>query len=277
MPPRADEAGRGALDTAFSHAYQTLLRGADFLANGIGTRAPGISGRYRAKVIGNGLRELDRFLNLLIDEARRAADLPGAPRQHNTANKLRGWSIFDLSDSDHARLRALGRSRDCLFHCEGRVTRGDGRAGTVFSTGWRDRDRPGAPLVRVPIGGMLNLTGDDLADVCSFYRHLAIRLAALATGSDGAMRGHKPASGTAGQRAPTENLTHVASIVPDPVFLDSLRAPGGVPPAFRAHHHQPKDRERQNDRCRKHDQADEQMLAGNGGIKGNHWRHPAGA
>jgi hypothetical protein len=142
------------------HASSTLFRGAAFLgaclrtptAHEVESRSPAIVGRYRAKVIGNGLRELDRFLNLLIDAVSDADGLPVRPGQRNTANKLSAYrAAKSLPNRDDGRLRALARSRDCLFHCGGRVRRGDRRDGVAMTVGWPERSGGDAPLDRVMV------------------------------------------------------------------------------------------------------------------------------
>jgi hypothetical protein len=164
------------------HASSTLLRGATFLgaclrtpiAHDVESGSPAIAGCYRAKVIGNGLRELDRFLNLLIDAASTAEGLPVHPGQRNTANKLSAYrAAKSLPNDDDARLRALGRSRDCLFHCGGRVRRGDRRGAMTMTVGWSARTGYAAPLARVMVGQDLTVTRSDLDDVCLFYREIA--------------------------------------------------------------------------------------------------------
>lgn len=167
------------------HASATLFRGAAFLgaclrapiAQEVESQSPAIAGRYRAKVIGNGLRELDRFLNLLIDAVSTAEGLPVRPGQHNTANKLSAYrAAKSLPNHDDGRLRALGRSRDCLFHCGGRVQRGDRRDAIAMTVGWPARAGCDAPLDRVMIGQDVNVTRGDLDDVCLFYRRIACEL-----------------------------------------------------------------------------------------------------
>lgn len=180
-------AGRPVTDE-MRHASATLFRGAAFL--GACLRAPiahdaesgslAIEGRYRAKVIGNGLRELDRFLNLLIDAASAARGLPVRPGQHNTANKLAAYrAAISLPHHDDMRLRALGRSRDCLFYCGGRVRRGDRRGGVTMTIGWPERPGHDAPLRRVIVGQELTVTRGDLDDVCRFYRRIALDLCGI--------------------------------------------------------------------------------------------------
>lgn len=162
-----------------------MSRGADFLTNGLRTAATGdgpspIHDRYSAKVIGNALRELDRFLNLLADEAARVSGLLVSPGQRNTANKLRDMAMIGLSLRDHARLRALGRSRECLIYCNGLVTRGDDRGSPIMTAGWPKGSSPDAPLCRVPLNDRLIVTCDELANICAFYQRLAIELERVA-------------------------------------------------------------------------------------------------
>ena len=93
----------------------TLARATAFLQAGHG-------GPFRARALANGLRELDRFLSVLIDEAARSGlagslDEAELARQRNTPNKLRGVrAALGLDSPDHERLRAIGRSRERLFH-----------------------------------------------------------------------------------------------------------------------------------------------------------------
>ncbi|SNS85312.1 hypothetical protein SAMN06295912_11957 [Sphingomonas laterariae] len=137
---------------------------------------PAIAGRLRHKVIGNGLRELDRFLSVLIDEVAMLMppddiDAVRVGRQRNTANKLRTLhTALGRSSPDHDRLRALGRSRDCLFYCDGVVTRSDRRHGTMMTIGWPCGENQVGGLIAV--GERLVITPADLASVCGFYDRL---------------------------------------------------------------------------------------------------------
>jgi hypothetical protein len=162
-------------------AYATLQRGSRFLGTGLG--GPGalpraIAGRYRAKVIGNGLRELDRFLNLLVGEAARCGGIALPTDERNTANKLaRLRRALSMPDPDHARLVALAHSRDCLFYCAGTVLRGDKGDAGAMTIGWRGA---GGRLKRVAVGAELAVTVTDLSEVCRYYLDLADRLLAEA-------------------------------------------------------------------------------------------------
>ncbi|MGK6356218.1 hypothetical protein ACMGDH_13460 [Sphingomonas sp. DT-207] len=166
-----------------TRAHATLDRGARFLSAGLRPQqdaAPAaIAGRYRAKVIGNGLRELDRFLNLLLDEASLRIGFPARPGQRNTANKLRQFRIATGVDreGDLERLHALGRSRDCLFYSGGIVTRGDFRSGPSMTAGWSGPDLAKG-LRRFGVGEELEVTAADLAGICAFYEALAAEVVA---------------------------------------------------------------------------------------------------
>lgn len=167
--------GRDRAELARAHA--TLQRGADFLAQGLVREGPprAIEGRYRARVLGNGLRELDRFLSLLIDALAGACGLAMPRGERNTANKLAALrAMTGAPHGDHARLAALARSRDCLFHCEGLVRRGDRRGDAGMTVGWPMRE--GAALPRVAIGERLSLSNAELDEICGYYRMIAAQL-----------------------------------------------------------------------------------------------------
>jgi hypothetical protein len=172
-------------------AFATLDRATCFLGTGLrsaerayddGAWRDGIEGRHRAKVIGNGLRELDRFLNLLIDEvavvvAPPEIDRARLARQRNTANKLRAIrGAMALASPDHDRLLAIGRSRDCLFHCAGVVRRGDSRSAPRMTAGWPASR--GRPLRSFAVGEPLAIDAAALHDVCRFYDRVAADLLA---------------------------------------------------------------------------------------------------
>lgn len=154
-----------------------------FLSNGLSTHPAlegplPIVGPYRAKVIGNSLRELDRFLSLLIDEVAQsvlpAEEQAGFLRQRNTPNKLQALrAAMAMPSPDHARLRAIGRSRDCLFYCGGIVRRGDRRGEPTLTPGWRlssGLDR------RLIMGDRLEIGGENLSELCEFYDAVVVDL-----------------------------------------------------------------------------------------------------
>ncbi len=169
-------------DAAFNAAYLTLLRGAEFVAAGLRSaavrtcaRGAGSDGeRYRARLIGNALRELDRFLHLLADETSRLLDLRVSPGQRNTANKLRDIDELCLCYADYSRLRALGRARELLYRRDSRLGRGDRAELWSLAASWpRDDARRASPRRTI----RLLVIDDDLARIGTFYRRLAKALA----------------------------------------------------------------------------------------------------
>lgn len=158
-------------------AHLTLCRGAAFFAkslrpgdSGAGSTLP-ITHRLRSKLIGNGLRELDRFLNILIDEAARQQRLPMIPRLRNTARKLqRLLSMTELSSDDFEQLLALATSRKCLFHLDGIAGRVDGDESEMMTLGWCDGK---GGLRRVSVGSAIVVESADLESIRQFYVRLA--------------------------------------------------------------------------------------------------------
>lgn len=156
-------------------AHRTLLNAARFLGSSLGR--PGcapVEGRHQAKVIGNGLRELDRFLSVLLDELGIAAgwamaDIGSLARIRNTPNKLETICLrMNIEGQHDVRLRALGRCRDALFHCDGVVRRGDCRHTQTLTRGWPSETLGGvSPMLR--IGERLVVSPADLAWICAFY------------------------------------------------------------------------------------------------------------
>lgn len=166
------EAAPAQFGAAVSRSYTTLRRGAHFLGLGLSETAPprAVHGQYRAKVLGNSLRELDRFLNLLIHEVALWRGIILPREEYNTANKLsRFRGILGLDDPDHARLSALGRSRECFVHCGGTVRTADVQGGTAMTAGWHGD----AGLRRFAVGEELMLSPGEMAQVCRFYVSIA--------------------------------------------------------------------------------------------------------
>lgn len=134
-----------------------------------------IEGRYRAKVIGNGLRELDRFLCHFVQALAEARGIAMREEGRNTANKvtqLRGQ--LGLPDPDRARLVALARTRNCLFHCSGLVERPDMRGGSTMTIAWYGAG--GRALRRAALGERLEVSAPELLEICLYYQALAGRL-----------------------------------------------------------------------------------------------------
>ncbi|NIJ35285.1 hypothetical protein [Sphingomonas oligoaromativorans] len=170
-------------------AHLTLRDAAAFLGSGLGrSQWTPVRGRYRAKMIGNGLRELDRFLNILLDEVALAAGWPSADvraltRLHNTGLKLDAVCVrLGMQRDDQARLRALGRCRDTLFYCDGRVQRGDTRHMPRLTMGWPEDTISEGAAADLPVGDYLAITADQIAWVCRFYARIGGELAQMGAG-----------------------------------------------------------------------------------------------
>lgn len=155
-------------------AYRTLCRGARFFASrpGQGTAPPEIvvpiSHRHRSKWIGNGLRELDRFLHHLLDAVAHAHGLGAASGRQSSAAKLGALrATLGRGDEDHARLLALGSARACLFHCDGIL-----RSPAMAAACWTGLGRYGTPSAPEP-GTMLVIAVEDLHSIGQFYHKLA--------------------------------------------------------------------------------------------------------
>ena len=150
-------------------AHATLARGTAFFA------ARGwASDATHARVIGNGLRELDRFLNLLLDEVaatrgQAVAERRGFVRQTNAANKL--VLLLGPASPHGDRLRAIGRVRAALFHCGGQAHRPDLAADFAAALGHGG--------IAAPIA-ILAVAAGDLALICAFYDHITLELLAVA-------------------------------------------------------------------------------------------------
>jgi hypothetical protein len=151
----------------------TLARATAFLGAGHG-------GPFGARTFANGLRELDRFLSLLIDEVASSA-LPPAmdrvafARQRNTANKLRGVrAALGLGSPDHERLRAIGRSRERLFHSAAPRHGVDSpQVPAWLRAAGLGQERRSGPPGRPP--GTITA---ELGEICRFYDRLAAELLA---------------------------------------------------------------------------------------------------
>ena len=172
-------------------AVATLRRAASFVETGmLPLVVPAYTGHgairdglYWPRTVGNALRELDRFLSILVDEVAHAIGLPEADRlrlsrQRNTANKLRAiYRALGLASVHHDRLRAMVRCSACLLYCAGTVRRADARGGEGMTVAWPGRspddDRPPPRLM---IGDRLVVEATDLADIGRFYAAAAIDL-----------------------------------------------------------------------------------------------------
>lgn len=170
-----------------AQAYDTLDRGTRRLAtlaaaSGLADPWP-VAGadRVRIRYIGNCMRELDRFLHILIDELIDEAAGDAAPSRLSlaatTAGKL-GHHASPYRDraADQFRLHALARTRLCLSHGDGRASRPDRRDGDSMTAGWF---APASTALRCyAIGERLRPSGHDLIGISAFYRQLADRIVA---------------------------------------------------------------------------------------------------
>lgn len=157
-----------------------MTRGTAFLRARVGMLGlptlPEEQGR-RARMIGNALRELDHFLNILVEATQIVPARHRLADRHNTARQWRDLQRSrSLSESSYPRLRALGRSRACLFHCFGIVRRADARDGAWMTAGWSS---DGNTLDRVPLGEALSPSPAHLLDTCRFYDGIASDLVVL--------------------------------------------------------------------------------------------------
>jgi hypothetical protein len=156
-------------------AHVTLTRAASFWRDRAdrldhwNEPASAVQARYTA----NCFRELDGFLRTLLEAV--APDT--GPAQRNTANKLGALTLArGTPPADAVRLRAIGRSTACLFHCAGWVRRPDVAAGTWMTAGWPERD--GQRLRRYPLGDRLRPRSRDVIDVCGFFLRVGEAVAA---------------------------------------------------------------------------------------------------
>lgn len=177
---------------ALGRAHETLLAGCAFLLRA-GDRRPGAvplsPTDVYARLQGNRLRELDRFLSILLDETARAVrgaghDGPGFARLRNTPNKLRLVETMAAERGcahsaarDNGRLRAIGRISACLNHCAG-VVHAAGMAGDVALANGRADEN--APLSGA--SDRLRLSAQTLDAIGLFYREIGDRLLVQAKG-----------------------------------------------------------------------------------------------
>jgi hypothetical protein len=184
-PPAVPTIPSAPATARIAAAYGTLERGSAFLARSLQARAragqAAMSGAGGAKVVGNGLRELDRFLGLLLDAAADAVSNPefdrqGFSRLSNVANKLDAFyrlaGLTGMAARDAERLRAIGRVRSCLHHCRGVVhdpsVWDDLRVATDI--------RSCAEYSKTP--DRLTVSFAELAQICRFYAQVGSGLVA---------------------------------------------------------------------------------------------------
>lgn len=170
------------VDTAaLLRAHATLNRGAAHVTLWAQSDTAGevsTGTRVRTRMVGNCLRELDRFLSVCMDETALHLDAPGQwdpafTRLHNTPNKLcLVEARIGAMTSRHVRLRAIGRISACLHHCSGRIhdARIYGDVALAHGADWEAIPSTGplpADLER------LKLTGLTIVRIGAFYREIA--------------------------------------------------------------------------------------------------------
>ena len=150
---------------ALAAAVETMMRGAAFLyERAVALDADGVSSeRHRATVLGNSLRELDRFLDILLDEVAAASGMSGQAlrtfhrRRSVTAKLAAEPGLFGHRINDRIRLRALAAQQAILLN--GAIKSGP---------------RRNAMLIAGPAGPILPPV--DLREVSAFYSRLAARI-----------------------------------------------------------------------------------------------------
>ncbi len=131
------------------------------------------------RMIGNRLRELDRFLSVLIEDVAAGSappehDRKGFARLRNTPMKLRVVEdMFATGADDDARLRAIGRIAACLHHCKGQIHTASIHDDVLIARG--SEKGPATPQK-----SRLLVDPQTLLAICSFYRGIGDRLLTLA-------------------------------------------------------------------------------------------------
>ena len=168
----------GVSETPVALAHATLRQGARHIAGlapWADSMVEGPQAVVRARYVGNCLRELDRFLGVLLD----VSCLVPRPRlltlKPDTATRIAvyGADGWDMRPAQR-RLRALERSRLCLLHDAGRVGCGDAPQARWLTSGWRDAGSP--DLRRYAIGAQLRPSALHLHDIAGFYAGLGDRI-----------------------------------------------------------------------------------------------------
>ncbi|CAN5343911.1 hypothetical protein BH10PSE13_BH10PSE13_19020 [soil metagenome] len=171
-------------DEALGRAHATLAAGCAFLLRTVEARTASPADVY-ARLQGNRLRELDRFLSILLDETARALkgtghDAPGFGRMRNTPNKLQLVTTMQRAGTGamariDVRLRAIGRISACLNHCSG-VVRAPGMHRDVLLAGGHLGEALAVSRGFSPASDRLRLTPETLDAISSFYRGIGDQL-----------------------------------------------------------------------------------------------------
>lgn len=169
-------------------AHATLKQGTNHVtswARSDRSRAVTRNTLIHTRMLGNCLREFDRFLSICMDEAARHID-PSTPwdpaftRLRNTPNKLcLVEERTGAATTRHDRLRAIGRISACLHHCSGQIHDPGIHHDVALAhgTGWHPM-----PANRPPGAGpaRLSLTAMTVIRISLFYREIGDDLLARA-------------------------------------------------------------------------------------------------
>jgi len=180
-PAVTDESSRS---DRLGRAHVTLAAGCAFLMRTVEGRTASPAAVY-ARLQGNRLRELDRFLSILLDETAQAVhgpghDASGYARLRNTPNKLRLVAGMQrragsATVSMEIRLRAIGRISACLNHCSG-VVHAPGLHRDVLLAGGRAGEALAVSRTIGPVSDKLRLSPETLHAIALFYREIGDRL-----------------------------------------------------------------------------------------------------
>jgi len=164
-------------------AHVTLVAACDFAAHH--ALRPAVSGCGRAqwinnRAMANRLRELDRFLSILLDDvAGMLTGVPAAPRQDavrraradGSAGKLRRIEgMTGTPSDDHARLRAIGRIAARLRHDDRPIHASSLSGDLRLAVG------QSASAACFQAGNRFSLSAEAMGSISLFYRDLGDRL-----------------------------------------------------------------------------------------------------
>lgn len=170
---------------ALLRAHHTLMAGCAFVIAQAG-QGGAIEGKdlVHARLTGNRLHELDRFLSVLIDEVAllrgKTSGDPQFAKMRNTPNKLRRLGpVLSLRGDVPQRLSAIGRICAYLRHCGKDVSRVAWTGDMAIARGDRDHaidafDHAGESRIEastlVAIAGVYRMVGDALLAAVAIER-----------------------------------------------------------------------------------------------------------
>lgn len=168
---------------ALAQAHATLTAGCAFVmlrAEKQSISDAGLAMLSHTRMIGNQLRELDRFLANLIDETASCLGASGEELRlflglRNTSKKLHLLGAMTKLCSGHeTRLRAIGRISACLHHCSGEIHAVESLRIDV----WLAHGEVQNATCPADFTDRLRLAPQILISICRFYtvigRHLLI-------------------------------------------------------------------------------------------------------